>query len=210
MIWRREGLADVILRARRSGGGLPLSAALFVRLEFEALWEALGPEDVLTHTHVGSPLACAAALIVLDALPKLLDQRGRRRASCSKRRAGTARGCCGRSRGDWEAAWRSGVIVVPAGPGGIADLGDAPADDHRGRGGEGARAARRRLGLEQSTPKRDPNRVRTCPGAELLADVLEVPVPISPWLSTNSDPTSSRLKPSASSAQNLALASEST
>ncbi len=29
----------------------------------------LGPEDVYTHTHTGNPLACAAALVVLDEAP---------------------------------------------------------------------------------------------------------------------------------------------
>ena len=36
-----------------------------------SVW-ALGPEEVYTHTHVGNPLACAAALVVLDEVPKLL------------------------------------------------------------------------------------------------------------------------------------------
>jgi 4-aminobutyrate aminotransferase-like enzyme len=106
----------VILSGKALGGGLPISAALFVRPELEAVWD-LGPEDVLTHTHVGSPLACAGALIVLDALPKLLDdvlEAGERFEAAGWHGAGLLRA----RDGDWEEAWRRGVIVVPAGPGG--------------------------------------------------------------------------------------------
>ena len=116
VIWCSDGLADVILTGKALGGGLPLSAALFVRSELEAAWD-LGPEDVLTHTHVGNPLACAAALIVLDAVPKLLDgvlDAGDRFEQAGWRGAGLLRA----KAGDWEEAWRRGVIVVPAGPGG--------------------------------------------------------------------------------------------
>ncbi len=116
VIWRSEGLADVILTGKALGGGLPLSAALFVRSELEAVWD-LGPEDVLTHTHVGSPLACAAALIVLDALPKLLDQ-VLETGELFERAGWHGAGLLRAKPGDWEAAWRNGVIVVPAGPGG--------------------------------------------------------------------------------------------
>jgi 4-aminobutyrate aminotransferase-like enzyme len=116
VIWCSEGLSDVILTGKALGGGLPISAALFVRPELEAVWD-LGPEDVLTHTHVGSPLACAGALIVLDALPKLLDdvlEAGERFEAAGWHGAGLLRA----RDGDWEEAWRRGVIVVPAGPGG--------------------------------------------------------------------------------------------
>jgi acetylornithine/succinyldiaminopimelate/putrescine aminotransferase len=116
VIWRSEGIADVILAGKSLGGGLPLSAALFVNPELEPVWR-LGPEDVLTHTHVGNPLACAAALIVLDALPKLLDDvlgAGARFEAAGWHGAGLLRA----RAGDWQEAWRRGVIVVPAGPGG--------------------------------------------------------------------------------------------
>ena len=107
-------------RARRSrtcsasgkalGGGLPLSAALFLRPEFEALWD-LGPEDVYTHTHVGSPLACAAALVVLDEVPPLLRRvrRGRRavRARGLARGRAAAREAGRRGRGAASAACSS-------------------------------------------------------------------------------------------------------
>jgi 4-aminobutyrate aminotransferase-like enzyme len=116
VIWRSEGLADVLLAGKALGGGLPLSAALFLRAELQDVWD-LGPEDVLTHTHVGNPLACAAALVTLDAVPKLLDnvlELGERFEAAGWHGAGLLRA----KEGDWEEAWRSGVIVVPAGPGG--------------------------------------------------------------------------------------------
>jgi len=116
VIWRSADLADVILAGKALGGGLPLSAALFLKPELASVWE-LGREDVLTHTHVGNPLACAAALIVLDALPKLLDDvlaAGERFESNGWHGAGLLRA----RAGDWQEAWRRRVIVVPAGPGG--------------------------------------------------------------------------------------------
>ena len=72
-LWPGADVADVLCVGKALGGGLPLSAALFVRADLEQLWQ-LGPEDVYTHTHVGNPLACAAALVVLDEVPRLLDR----------------------------------------------------------------------------------------------------------------------------------------
>ena len=94
--WCSDAVADVILTGKALGGGLAISAALFVRPELEAVWN-LGPEDVLTHTHVGSPLACAAALIVLDAVPSSSTECWSQ-ASASSRRAGTEQGSCARRR----------------------------------------------------------------------------------------------------------------
>jgi 4-aminobutyrate aminotransferase / (S)-3-amino-2-methylpropionate transaminase / 5-aminovalerate transaminase len=116
VIWRSGGLADVILTGKALGGGLPISAALFLAPELEALWD-LGPEDVPTHTHVGNPLACAAGLVVLDSLPKLLEHvlaAGERFEAAGWHGVGLLRA----KPGDWEDAWRRGVIVVPAEPGG--------------------------------------------------------------------------------------------
>jgi 4-aminobutyrate aminotransferase-like enzyme len=92
---------------------LPISAALFLRDGLERVWE-LGPEDVLTHTHVGNPLACAAALVVLEEVPRLLD---RVRAAGERfERAGWHGAGLLRARpGDWEEAWHRGVLVIPAG-----------------------------------------------------------------------------------------------
>jgi 4-aminobutyrate aminotransferase-like enzyme len=112
-LWPGEGVADVICIGKALGGGLPLSAVLFVRPELENVWD-LGPEDVLTHTHVGNPLACAAALVVLEEVPKLLDRvrvAGERFEETGWHGAGLMRA----RPGDAGAAEQNGVIVIPAG-----------------------------------------------------------------------------------------------
>jgi 4-aminobutyrate aminotransferase-like enzyme len=112
-MWPGERVADVMCVGKALGGGLPLSAALFVREDLEQVW-ALGPEDVLTHTHVGNPLACAAALVVLEEVPALLarvGEAGERFASAGWHGAGLLRA----RAGDAQAAERNGVIVIPAG-----------------------------------------------------------------------------------------------
>jgi 4-aminobutyrate aminotransferase/(S)-3-amino-2-methylpropionate transaminase len=112
-MWPGEEVADVICIGKALGGGLPLSAALFVRPDLEQGWD-LGPEDVLTHTHVGNPLACAAALVVLEEVPKLLGRvrvAGARFESAGWHGAGLMRA----RPGDAQAAERNGVIVIPAG-----------------------------------------------------------------------------------------------
>ena len=112
-LWPGEDVADVISVGKALGGGLPLSAALFVRRELGQVWH-LGPEDVLTHTHVGNPLACAAALVVLDEVPKLLErvaEAGRRFEAQGWRGAGLLRA----KQGEAQEAERNGVIVIPAG-----------------------------------------------------------------------------------------------
>jgi 4-aminobutyrate aminotransferase/(S)-3-amino-2-methylpropionate transaminase len=112
-MWPGEQVADVICVGKALGGGLPLSATLFVRPELERAWD-LGPEDVLTHTHVGNPLACAAALVVLEEVPRLLDRvrvAGERFESDGWHGAGLMRA----RPGDAQAAERYGVIVIPAG-----------------------------------------------------------------------------------------------
>jgi len=112
-LWPGEDVADVICVGKALGGGLPLSAALFVRGDLTRAWE-LGPEDVLTHTHVGNPLACAAALVVLDEVPTLLDrvrELGERFAAAGWHGAGLLRA----RAGDAQEAERAGVIVIPAG-----------------------------------------------------------------------------------------------
>jgi 4-aminobutyrate aminotransferase-like enzyme len=112
-LWPGENVADVICVGKALGGGLPLSAALFYRDGLADVWK-LGPEDVLTHTHVGNPLACAAALIVLDEVPRLLD---RVVAAGEKfERAGWyGRGLLRAREGSFERALDRGVLVVPAG-----------------------------------------------------------------------------------------------
>lgn len=112
VMWRSGELADVLCTGKALGGGLPLSAALF-RPGLEQVWE-LGPEDVYTHTHTGSPLACAAALVVLAEVPHLLERVGR--AGERFERAGWGGvGLMRAKAGDAAEALRKGVIVVPAG-----------------------------------------------------------------------------------------------
>jgi 4-aminobutyrate aminotransferase-like enzyme len=112
-MWPGEAVADVICVGKALGGGLPLSAALFLREDLGRVW-ALGPEDVLTHTHVGNPLACAAAIVVLDEVPGLLArmrEAGERFQSAGWHGVGLMRA----RPGDAHAAERVGVIVIPAG-----------------------------------------------------------------------------------------------
>jgi len=112
-LWPGEEVADVLCMGKALGGGLPLSAALFVRRGLEEVWQ-LGPEDVYTHTHAGNPLACAAALVVLEEVPRLLShvrEAGERFAQAGWHGAGLLRA----RPGDATEAERRGVIVVPAG-----------------------------------------------------------------------------------------------
>jgi 4-aminobutyrate aminotransferase/(S)-3-amino-2-methylpropionate transaminase len=112
-LWPGDDVADVLCVGKALGGGLPISAALFYRDGLDELWQ-LGPEDVYTHTHVGSPLACAAALVLLEEVPRLL---GRVRTAGERfERAGWhGRGLLRARAGDFEQALDRGVLVVPAG-----------------------------------------------------------------------------------------------
>jgi 4-aminobutyrate aminotransferase-like enzyme len=115
-LWPGAEYADVLVVGKALGHGVPLSAALFYRDGLEQVWE-LGDEDVYTHTHVGNPLACAAALVVLEEVPQLRDrvrELGERFEHAGWRGAGLLRA----RDGDAGQALRRGVIVVPAGPGG--------------------------------------------------------------------------------------------
>ena len=111
-MWRSGGAADLLTVGKALGGGLPLSACL-MRPEHAEAWR-LGPEDVYTHTHIGNPLACAAALVVLERVPGLLGrvrEAGARFETAGWRGVGLLRA----KPGDAFAAWERGVIVVPAG-----------------------------------------------------------------------------------------------
>jgi 4-aminobutyrate aminotransferase-like enzyme len=110
-LWPGSEVADVLCVGKALGGGLPLSAALFVRRELADVWK-LGVEDVYTHTHTGNPLACAAALVVLDEVPKLLpriDELSHRFAAAGWRGKGLLRV----TEGDADHARRNGVLVIP-------------------------------------------------------------------------------------------------
>jgi 4-aminobutyrate aminotransferase-like enzyme len=111
-LWRSGELADIVTCGKALGGGLPLSASL-LRKGLAAAWD-LGPEDVYTHTHMGNPLACAAALVVLERVPSLFDrvvEAGERFEAAGWHGAGLLRA----KEGDAFAAWERGVIVIPAG-----------------------------------------------------------------------------------------------
>jgi 4-aminobutyrate aminotransferase-like enzyme len=112
-LWPGEAVADVLCVGKALGGGLPLSAALFYRDGLEELWR-LGPEDVYTHTHSGNPLACAAALVVLEEVPRLLD-RVTAAGERFEREGWHGRGLLRARRGDAGKALERGVLVVPAG-----------------------------------------------------------------------------------------------
>jgi 4-aminobutyrate aminotransferase-like enzyme len=112
-MWPGANVADVLCVGKALGGGLPLSAALFYRDGLAELWE-LEVEDVYTHTHVGNPLACAAALVVLEEVPQLLDrvaELGERFEHAGWHGAGLLRA----RAGDANDALERGVLVVPAG-----------------------------------------------------------------------------------------------
>ncbi len=112
-MWPGDDVADVMCVGKALGGGLPISAALFYRDGLAELWE-LGPEDVYTHTHVGNPLACAGALVVLDEAPRLLDRvlaAGER----FEREGWRGRGLLRARVGDADDALERGVLLIPAG-----------------------------------------------------------------------------------------------
>jgi acetylornithine/succinyldiaminopimelate/putrescine aminotransferase len=72
-MWPGSDVADILCVGKALGGGLPISAALFVKTDLERAWD-FGEEDLYTHTHSGNPLACAAALVVLEEVPRLLPR----------------------------------------------------------------------------------------------------------------------------------------
>jgi 4-aminobutyrate aminotransferase/(S)-3-amino-2-methylpropionate transaminase len=110
-MWPGSEVADVLCVGKALGGGLPISAALFVKTELERVWD-FGEEDLYTHTHSGNPLACAAALVVLEEVPKLLP----RIAVLSERFAAAGwhgKGLLRTERKNAAGAWRAGVLVIP-------------------------------------------------------------------------------------------------
>jgi 4-aminobutyrate aminotransferase-like enzyme len=132
-LWPGGDLADILCVGKALGGGIPLSAALFVRPGLDALWR-LGEEDVYTHTHVGNPLACAAALVALEEVPPLLPRVAELGARFEA--AGWhGRGLLRAKAGDWQDALARGVLVVPCAGGTLIQatppltLTDAEADE---------------------------------------------------------------------------------
>ena len=76
---------DLLVCGKALGGGLPI-AAVAGRRELMAAWETPG-EALHTATHVANPLACAAALAVLEVLERqrLIDLAARLGAHMAKR-----------------------------------------------------------------------------------------------------------------------------
>ena len=112
-LWPGAEVADLLCVGKALGGGIPLSAALFYRDGLDDLWQ-LGPAEVYTHTHAGNPLACAAALVLLDEAPRLLEHvvaMGER----FERAGWHGRGLLRARAGDADEALARGVLVVPAG-----------------------------------------------------------------------------------------------
>jgi 4-aminobutyrate aminotransferase/(S)-3-amino-2-methylpropionate transaminase len=60
-------VADIVCIGKGLGAGVPISACIGSKRAMEA-WGAHGGSTIHTATHFGSPVACAAALAVLDAL----------------------------------------------------------------------------------------------------------------------------------------------
>jgi 4-aminobutyrate aminotransferase-like enzyme len=112
-LWPGDHVADVLCVGKALGGGLPLSAALFYRAGLERAWE-LGPADVYTHTHAGNPLACAAAVVVLEEVPRLLGH-VRELGERFERAGWRGRGLLRAREGDAGDALARSVLVVPAG-----------------------------------------------------------------------------------------------
>jgi acetylornithine/succinyldiaminopimelate/putrescine aminotransferase len=110
-MWPGSELADVLCVGKALGGGLPISATLFVNSELEQVWD-FGEEDLYTHTHSGNPLACAAALVVLEEVPKLLPRIG----VLSERFAAAGwhgKGLLRTVPKNAAEAWDAGVLVIP-------------------------------------------------------------------------------------------------
>jgi 4-aminobutyrate aminotransferase-like enzyme len=112
-MWPGAEVADVLCVGKALGGGLPLSAALFVRRDLEELWN-LGVEDVYTHTHTGSPLACAGALVVLEEVPGLLP-RVRELSELFESAGWDGAGLLRIDHKDAAEAWAAGVLTIPVG-----------------------------------------------------------------------------------------------
>ena len=142
-MWPGSSVADVLCVGKALGGGLPLSAALFVRPELEQVWD-LGAGGSSTRTRTrGNPLACAAALVVLDEVPKLLDAR-RGPAERFDPAGWRGTGPAARQPGSAAEAERAGVLVipVPASEDGPIDPGGAAVHDDRRRARRGVQPAR--------------------------------------------------------------------
>jgi 4-aminobutyrate aminotransferase / (S)-3-amino-2-methylpropionate transaminase / 5-aminovalerate transaminase len=113
-LWPGSDVADVLCVGKALGGGLPISAALFVRADLAAVWN-FGQEDLYTHTHSGNALACAAALVVLEEVPILLP-RVEELAGRFAAAGWTGKGLLRTTAGDYEKVLHNGVLSIPVPP----------------------------------------------------------------------------------------------
>jgi 4-aminobutyrate aminotransferase-like enzyme len=119
----REGVRpDLLVCGKALGGGLPLAACLGSPDLFDAAWGGRGEVAIDTHTHLGNPLSCAAALAVLDEVERHgLAQRAAslgalvRAALPAARGRGLALGLPCDALAACSALLERGVIAVPAG-----------------------------------------------------------------------------------------------
>jgi len=113
---------DLLVCGKALAGGLPLSACLGTPRLMDEAWGGRGEVAIDTHTHLGSPLSCAAALAVLDEIEtRHLAQRALelerrvRRVLPSVRGRGLALGLPGDGVATSRRLLARGVIAVPAG-----------------------------------------------------------------------------------------------
>jgi len=119
-----QGVApDLLVLGKALGGGLPLSACLGRPELMDAAWAGRARYAIDTHTHLGSPLSCAAALAVLDEvlegeLPARAARAGERllRELPRARGRGLALGVPCDAEAVAAALLERGAIAVPAGP----------------------------------------------------------------------------------------------
>jgi 4-aminobutyrate aminotransferase-like enzyme len=124
-VWmcEREGVRpDLLVCGKALGGGLPLAACMGSPALFDAAWGGRGEVAIDTHTHLGSPLSCAAALAVLDEIEgRRLAHRAAslepvvRAALPAVRGRGLALGLPCDAVAACSALLERGVIAVPAG-----------------------------------------------------------------------------------------------
>jgi 4-aminobutyrate aminotransferase-like enzyme len=113
---------DLLVIGKALGGGLPLAACLGSPELMDAAWAGRAPYAIDTHTHLGSPLSCAAALAVLDEvvegeLPARAAAAGARIAAAlpTVRGRGLALGVPCDAVEACERLLERGLIAVPAG-----------------------------------------------------------------------------------------------
>lgn len=117
--FQHEGVVpDLLCLGKALGGGLPLSACLGSREVMDA-WPRSSGEALHTSTYLGHPLACAAAMAVLDVLEE--EKLPERAARLGERLVSTLRGALGAYPGVREVRGRGlfvGIETFDAGGGG--------------------------------------------------------------------------------------------